>query len=218
MEKSALIVAGGVGKRLNSNTPKQFLILGNKPILMHTLSKFSHLDKIYLVLPKKYFNEWGKLCEKYNFDLEHVLVEGGDNRFCSVKNGLNAINSTDIVLIHDGARPFVKKELITTLINKVSSGFGIIPTVTATDSIRIKEGNISREVNRDTINNVQTPQCFIFNEIFNSYSIDYNSSFTDDASVFEAKKGKIKHVIGNYNNMKITTPLDLELAQVLIEK
>ena len=218
MEKSALIVAGGVGKRLNSNTPKQFLILGDKPILMHTLSKFSHLDKIYLVLPRKYFNDWRELCEKYYFDLEHVLVEGGDNRFCSVKNGLNAINSTDIILIHDGARPFVKKELITTLINKVSSGFGIIPTITATDSIRIKEGDFSRIVNRDTIYHVQTPQCFIFNEIFNSYNIDYNSSFTDDASVFEAKKGKIKHVIGNYNNMKITTPLDLELAQVLIKK
>ena len=218
MGKSALIVAGGVGKRLNSHTPKQFLILGDKPILMHTLNKFSHLDRIYLVLPKKYFNDWKELCEKYNFDLEHVLVEGGDNRFCSVKNGLNAINSTDIVLIHDGARPFVKKELIKTLINKVSSGFGIIPVINAIDSIRLIEGDSSRAVNRDTIYHVQTPQCFIFNEIFNSYNIDYNSSFTDDASVFESKNGKIKNVIGNYNNIKITTPLDLELAQVLIKK
>lgn len=218
MRKYALIVAGGVGKRLNSHTPKQFLILGDKPILMHTLNKFSHLDRIYLVLPKKYFNDWKELCEKYNFDLEHVLVEGGDNRFCSVKNGLNAINSADIVLIHDGARPFVKKELITTLTNKVSSGFGIIPVINATDSIRIIEGDSSRAVNRDTIYHVQTPQCFIFNEIFNSYNIDYNSSFTDDASVFESKNGKIKNVIGNYNNIKITTPLDLELAQVLIKK
>jgi len=218
MGKSALIVAGGVGKRLNSHTPKQFLILGDKPILMHTLNKFSHLDRIYLVLPKKYFNDWKELCEKYNFDLEHVLVEGGDNRFCSVKNGLNAINSTDIVLIHDGARPFVKKELITTLINKVSSGFGIIPVINAIDSIRLIEGDSSRAVNRDNIYHVQTPQCFIFNEIFNSYNIDYNSSFTDDASVFESKNGKIKNVIGNYNNIKITTPLDLELAQVLIKK
>ena len=218
MGKSALIVAGGVGKRLNSHTPKQFLILGDKPILMHTLNKFSHLDRIYLVLPKKYFNDWKELCEKYNFDLEHVLVEGGDNRFCSVKNGLNAINSTDIVLIHDGARPFVKKELITTLINKVSSGFGIIPVINAIDSIRLIEGDSSSAVNRDTIYHVQTPQCFIFNEIFNSYNTDYNSSFTDDASVFESKNGKIKNVIGNYNNIKITTPLDLELAQVLIKK
>ncbi|MDA9227560.1 2-C-methyl-D-erythritol 4-phosphate cytidylyltransferase [Flavobacteriales bacterium] len=218
MRKYALIVAGGVGKRLNSHTPKQFLILGDKPILMHTLNKFSHLDRIYLVLPKKYFNDWKELCEKYNFDLEHVLVEGGDNRFCSVKNGLNAINSADIVLIHDGARPFVKKELITTLTNKVSSGFGIIPVIHATDSIRIIEGDSSRVVNRDTIYHVQTPQCFIFNEIFNSYNIDYNSSFTDDASVFESKNRKIKNVIGNYNNIKITTPLDLELAQVLIKK
>ena len=218
MGKSALIVAGGVGKRLNSHTPKQFLILGDKPILMHTLNKFSHLDRIYLVLPKKYFNDWKELCEKYNFDLEHVLVEGGDNRFCSVKNGLNAINSTDIVLIHDGARPFVKKELIKTLLNKVSSGFGIIPVINAIDSIRLIEGDSSRAVNRDNIYHVQTPQCFIFNEIFNSYNIDYNSSFTDDASVFESKNGKIKNVIGNYNNIKITTPLDLELAQVLIKK
>lgn len=218
MGKSALIVAGGVGKRLNSHTPKQFLILGDKPILMHTLNKFSHLDRIYLVLPKKYFNEWKELCEKYNFDLEHVLVEGGDNRFCSVKNGLNAINSTDIVLIHDGARPFVKKELIKTLLNKVSSGFGIIPVINAIDSIRLIEGDSSRAVNRDNIYHVQTPQCFIFNEIFNSYNTDYNSSFTDDASVFESKNGKIKNIIGNYNNIKITTPLDLELAQVLIKK
>ena len=218
MGKSALIVAGGVGKRLNSHTPKQFLILGDKPILMHTLNKFSHLDRIYLVLPKKYFNDWKELCEKYNFDLEHVLVEGGDNRFCSVKNGLNAINSTDIVLIHDGARPFVKKELITTLINKVSSGFGIIPVINPIDSIRLIEGDSSRAVNRDTIYHVQTPQCFIFNEIFNSYNIDYNSSFTDDASVFESKNGKIKNVIGSPNNIKITTPLDLELANLLIKQ
>ena len=151
MEKSALIVAGGIGKRLDNHTPKQFLILGNKPVLMHTLSKFSHLDKIYLVLPKKYFEKWRALCEKYNFDVKHVLVEGGENRFSSVKNGLNAINSTDIVLIHDGARPFVKKELIKTLINKVSSGFGIIPTINATNSIRIKEGDNLKAINRDSI-------------------------------------------------------------------
>ncbi len=218
MEKSALIVAGGIGKRLNSHTPKQFLILGDKPILMHTISKFSHLDKIYLVLPQKYFDKWRTLCKKYKFDIKHILVEGGENRFFSVKNGLSAINSTDIVLIHDGARPFVKKELITTLINKVSSGFGIIPTINATNSIRIKEGDNLKAVNRDVIFKVQTPQCFLFNEIFNSYKTGYDKAFTDDASVFESKQGKIKNIIGSYNNIKITTPLDLELAQFLIKQ
>jgi len=218
MEKSALIVAGGIGKRLDSHTPKQFLILGDKPVLMHTLSKFSHLDKIYLVLPKKYFEKWRALCDKYNFDIKHVLVEGGENRFFSVKNGLDAISSTDIVLIHDGARPFVKKELITTLIDKVSSGFGIIPIINTTNSIRIKEGDNLKAINRDSIFQVQTPQCFLFNEILNSYKIDYDEIFTDDASVFESKQGKIKNIIGSYNNIKITTPLDLELAKLLIKQ
>ena len=218
MEKSALIVAGGIGKRLNNHIPKQFIILGNQPILMHTLSKFSHLDKIYLVLPKKYFEKWRTLCVKYKFDIKHILVEGGENRFSSVKNGLSAINSTDIILIHDGARPFVKKELITTLINKVSNGFGVVPTTNAIDSIRIKDGDDLKAVNRDNVFKVQTPQCFFFNEIFNSYKIDYDEAFTDDASVFEARQGKIKNVIGSPNNIKITTPLDLELANLLIKQ
>ena len=105
-------------------------------------------------------------------------------------------------LIHDGARPFVKKELITTLINKVSSGFGIIPTINTTNSIRIKEGDNLKAINRDSVFKVQTPQCFLFNEILNSYKIDYDEIFTDDASVFESKQGKIKNVSGSYNNIK----------------
>ena len=106
MEKTALIVAGGSGERLNEKTPKQFLLIKNKPILMHTIEKFCHLDKIIVVISKNYITEWIDLCKMYNFKINHKLVEGGKNRFKSVQNGLRYINNTGLVLIHDGVRLF----------------------------------------------------------------------------------------------------------------
>ena len=112
MQKTALIVGGGIGTRIKTKIPKQFLLANNLPILMHTINKFSHLDKIILVIPKNHFEYWNSLCVKYKFLAKHKLVEGGDSRFQSVKNGLKHIDKNDVVLIHDGVRPMISKNLI----------------------------------------------------------------------------------------------------------
>ena len=212
MKTTALIVAGGSGIRFNNNTPKQFLLIDNKPVLMYTIEQFCQLDNIYVVIPKSHFDHWHHLCESNNFNVKHILVEGGENRFDSVKNGLKKINNTDIVLIHDGVRPCVSKQLINNLINNVEQGLGVIPTLPLTESIRFVENNKSKNVLRKNYISVQTPQCFRYEEINKAYSQDYCDSYTDDASVFEAFGNKIITVDGENQNIKITFPADLKIA------
>ena len=212
MKKTALIVAGASGIRFNNNTPKQFLLIDNKPVLMYAIEQFCQLDNIYVVIPKCHFDYWYNLCELNNFNIKHILVEGGDNRFDSVKNGLKKITNTDIVLIHDGVRPCVSKQLINNLINNVEQGLGVIPTLPLTESIRLVENNKSQNVLRKNYMSVQTPQCFKYEEINKAYSQDYCDSYTDDASVFEAFGNKIITVDGENQNIKITFPADLKIA------
>jgi len=216
MEKTALIVAGGSGERLGEKTPKQFLLIKSKPILMHTIEKFSHLDKIIVVISKNYTNQWIDLCKLHNFKVNHELVEGGSNRFESVKNGLKHINDTDIVLIHDGVRPLISKKTINHLIKKVTKNKGVLPVLPVSESIRKVNQNSSNSLNRKNYFIVQTPQCFIFKEIVEAYSQKYKDEFTDDASVFEAIGGKIITIEGEKENIKITYPIDLNLAENLI--
>ena len=212
MKTTALIVAGGSGIRFNNNTPKQFLLIDNKPVLMYTIEQFCQLDNIYVVIPKCHFDHWHHLCESNNFNIKHTLVEGGKNRFDSVKNGLRKITNTDIVLVHDGVRPCVSKQLINNLINNVKPGLGVIPTLPLKESIRFVENNKSKNVLRKNYISVQTPQCFRYEEINKAYSQDYRDSYTDDASVFEAFGNKIITVDGENQNIKITFPTDLKIA------
>ena len=212
MKTTALIVAGGSGIRFNDKTPKQFLLIDNKPVLMYTIERFCQLDNIYVVIPKSHFDHWQHLCESNNFNVKHILVEGGENRFDSVKNGLKKIANTDIVLIHDGVRPCVSKQLINNLINNVEQGLGVIPTLPLTESIRFIENNKSKNVLRENYLSVQTPQCFKYKEINKAYSQDYCDSYTDDASVFEAFGNKIITVDGENQNIKITFTADLKAA------
>ncbi len=184
MKKVALIVAGGKGLRMNSDTPKQFLLLKETPILMHTLEKFSHLDEIVLVLPKTQIEYWNTICEKYNFSIPHIVVEGGETRFYSVKNGLEKVMDNSIVAIHDGVRPIISTKLIDNLINETKNGIGVIPVVPVKNSIRKVDTEISTHVDRTDLYNVQTPQCFLSDDIKNAYTQEYSKKFTDDASVF----------------------------------
>jgi len=216
MKKTALIVAGGSGIRFNNKTPKQFLLIDNKPVLMHTIERFCQLDNIYVVIPESHFDHWHHLCESNNFNIKHILVKGGKNRFDSVKNGLNKITNTDIVLIHDGVRPCVSKKLIDNLINSVEQGLGVIPTLPLTESIRFIENNKSKNVLRKNYISVQTPQCFRYEEINKAYLQDYCDSYTDDASVFEAYGNRIITVDGENQNIKITFPTDLKIAGDLL--
>ena len=217
MKKVALIVAGGNGKRMNSEIPKQFLLLHNEPILMSTIKQFAHFEEIILVLPKKQFKYWQKISENANFNPPLVLVTGGENRFQSVKNGLEKINDVAIVAIHDGVRPFVSKTLIDRLISKTKKGVGIIPVIPIKDSLRKITGSKSKHINRDNVYQVQTPQCFISTDIKNSYSQPFCKHFTDDASVFEQNGGEITAISGDSKNLKITTAEDLKLAQIFIQ-
>ena len=216
MKKVALIVAGGKGERMNTDIPKQFLVLNDLPILMHSLNAFSHLDKIILVLPRAQIENWEELCKQYNFILKHTVVAGGINRFGSVKNGLAKIDEGSIVAIHDGVRPLVSKNLINKLIGATKKGNGIIPILAVKDSIRKVEGYKSKAVSRSNLYKVQTPQCFFASTLKDAYKQNFSLFFTDDASVLESNGGKIITMIGEERNLKITTEEDLMLAEALI--
>ena len=216
MKKVALIVAGGKGERMNTDIPKQFLVLNDLPILMHSLNAFSHLDKIILVLPRAQIENWEELCKQYNFILKHTVVAGGINRFGSVKNGLAKIDEGSIVAIHDGVRPLVSKNLIDKLIGATKKGNGIIPIVAVKDSIRKVEGYKSKAVSRSNLYKVQTPQCFFASTLKDAYKQNFSLFFTDDASVLESNGGKIITIIGEEKNLKITTEEDLRIAEALI--
>ncbi len=217
MKKVALIVAGGRGNRMNAEIPKQFLLLKNLPILMHTLNQFSHFDQIILVLAKTEFDTWKALCKEHNFTLKHTLVAGGLTRFSSVKNGLSKVPEESIIAIHDGVRPLVSKKLISTLINATKKEIGIVPVTSVKDSLRKVDGHKSKAVSRNSLYKVQTPQCFFASTIIDAYKQNFKLFFTDDASVLESNGGKIKTIKGEEKNIKITTQQDLKIAEAFIE-
>ena len=217
MQKVALIVAGGKGMRMNAELPKQFLLLNDLPILIHTLKQFSHFEEIVLVLPKLQFEYWNNLCSTYNFTQKHTLVAGGETRFHSVKNGLSEIDNNSIVAIHDGVRPLISTSLIDSLVAETKNGVGIIPIVPVKDSIRKVEGENSVHVDRSNLYKIQTPQCFLSADIKQAYKQDFSDNFTDDASVFEENGGKINTLLGEEKNLKITTQEDLKIANLFKE-
>ena len=217
MQKVALIVAGGKGERMNADIPKQFLLLNGTPILMHTLKQFSHFEEIVLVLPHSQFDYWQELCITYNFTQKHTLVAGGTTRFYSVKNGLEKIDENSVIAIHDGVRPLISTKLIDSLITKTKNGVGIIPIVPLKDSIRKVEGENSTHLDRSNLYKVQTPQCFLSTDIKEAYTQEFSDTFTDDASVFEAKGGRITTLLGEEKNLKITTKEDLKIAELFIQ-
>ena len=216
MQKVALILAGGKGERMNADISKQFLLLNGTPVLMHTLKQFSHFEEIFLVLPQTQFKYWQEICNTYNFRQQHTLVAGGATRSKSVKNGLDRIAKNTIVAIHDGVRPLISTSLINDLITETKSGIGVIPIIPVKDSIRKVEGENSINLDRSNLFKVQTPQCFLSADIQKAYTQDFTGNLTDDASVFEANGGKIHTLVGEENNLKITTEEDLKIASILI--
>ena len=219
MKKYIIIVAGGSGSRMGSATPKQFLELLGLPILMHTLKKLQQSiadGEIILALPEKEQGTWQSLCEKYHFDVPHQIVNGGESRFHSVQNALQKVKEKSIVAIHDGVRPFVSETVINNCIQSAEK-FGVaIPTLPMQDSIRKISDNGSQIADRSQFVLVQTPQCFQSEVILTAYQQEYQNSFTDDASVVEQLGHKIYLVEGNKENIKITTPEDLKMAEALV--
>ncbi len=221
-QRIALIVAGGSGTRMGSDVPKQFLLLNGEPILMHTLRVFKRLPsiaEIVLVLPELQIDYWIELCTKQNFNVTHTVVKGGETRFESVSNGLAMVDNLDaLVAIHDGVRPLVSVDVIENCF-KAADQFGCaIPVIKPVESVRIAEETGSYPIDRDKVYLVQTPQVFKASIIQKCYQTPWQPSFTDDASVAEFGGEKIYLVEGNRENIKITTPLDLSIAEVLLKK
>lgn len=221
MNKYAVIVAGGNGSRMNSNIPKQFLLLKNKPVLYYTLNAFlqSYADmKIILVLPEEYIATGQEIIDAY-FDYERIKITvGGRTRFHSVQNGLKLVEEESIVLVHDAVRCLVDTELIYRCYEAALEFGAAIPAIASRDSVRLitEEGN--EAVERRNVRLIQTPQAFLSTILIPAYNIDYKDKFTDEATVVEAFGMKVKLVEGDERNIKITQPADLVLAEMLLDE
>jgi len=217
-----IIVAGGKGTRMGTDLPKQFLTLGGKPMLMHTIQRFYDYDSklnIILVLPHEQQEYWRQLCENNQFEIKHTIVDGGATRFESSKNGLAVIpdDADGVVGIHDGVRPFVSFETIERCYETARDEYAVIPVMPVTDTLRyIDSQGGGKNVLRSDYRIVQTPQTFDINLVKKAFEPPYQESFTDDASVVEALGCTVGMVDGNRENIKITTPFDLIIAETLI--
>lgn len=221
MEKYIIVVAGGKGLRMGGDIPKQFIPIKGKPVLMRTLEAFHAYDEhihIILVLPADQQGYWKQLCATYGFTLPHRVADGGETRFHSVKNGLALVNDPDsLVGVHDGVRPFVSQEVITACYDAAREKQAVIPVIGVVETVRRMETEEqSVTVPRDRYKLVQTPQVFTASLLKQAYGQPYTSAFTDDASVVEALGHPVYLVPGNRENIKLTTPFDLKVAEVLV--
>ena len=218
IEISAIIVAGGSGKRMGTSTPKQFLPLGDWCILMHSIQAFaqhSAVKDIVCVLPHSEIDAWQLLCTKHNFSTPHTVVAGGKERFHSVLNGLNAAQSSHVA-IHDGVRPFVSQSTLNNCFKTLKVYPAVVPVINSKESVRLIEEKTNKALKREDVRLAQTPQCFEKKSLLKAFDVGYHTFFTDDASVFEHHGGEITLVEGNEENIKITTPMDLAIAQNIL--
>lgn len=216
-----IIVAGGKGLRMGSDIPKQFLPISGRPVLMRTLERFRAYSadlQIILVLPEAQQDYWRQLCEEYHFDVEYQLANGGQTRFHSVQNGLALVpdDAEGVVGVHDGVRPFPSIEVIKNCYETARTAKAVIPVIPVVETVRHLEKEGSVTVPRDEYKLVQTPQTFDIQLLKAANRQPYNDGFTDDASVVESYGHEITLVEGNRENIKITTPYDLKIAEVLI--
>jgi len=219
-QKYIIIVAGGKGTRMGAEIPKQFLILNEKPVLMHTLESFFNYDetiKIILVLPEEQQKYWNELCEKFDFNINHQIVSGGETRFHSVKNGLDIITEKNVIIgIHDGVRPLVSIDVIGRCFDKAAETGVAFPVIPVLETLRKKTEEGSITVNRADYCLVQTPQVFHSEIIKKAYQQEFSGAFTDDVSVLETRHAtslQVYEVEGSRENIKITTPIDLIIAE-----
>ena len=218
MKKHIIIVAGGKGLRMGGDIPKQFVPIGGKPVLMRTLEAFytyAPAMQLILVLPVSQQAYWMEFCNTYGFTLPHVVANGGETRFHSVKNGLAKIEGDGWVGVHDGVRPFVSTEVIARCYEQVREKQAVIPVVDVVETLRRLTGAGSETVPRSAYKLVQTPQVFDADLLRRAYQQPYTDAFTDDASVVEALGEQVHLVEGNRENIKLTTPSDLKMAEFL---
>ncbi|MBR6104816.1 MAG: 2-C-methyl-D-erythritol 4-phosphate cytidylyltransferase [Paludibacteraceae bacterium] len=222
MDKYIIIVAGGKGLRMGGDIPKQFLPIGGRPVLMRTIDTFVAYDSnihIIIVLPIDQQSYWKSICKKYGFNTPHLVANGGETRFHSVKNGLALVpdNSDCVVGVHDGVRPFASLSTIREAYDMAIHKGTAIPVTDCVDSLRriTTKGNKSED--RSQYKLVQTPQVFKADILHNAYKQCFSPLFTDDASVVENTGHAVELTQGNRENIKLTTPFDLMIAEALIK-
>jgi 2-C-methyl-D-erythritol 4-phosphate cytidylyltransferase len=221
MKKTAIIVAGGTGQRMGTALPKQFLAIEGKSILLHTLSQFvaAFWDiNFVLVLPADYIQEGQKLIASSGLTQHIQFVAGGDTRFQSVKNGLAQADSESIVFVHDAVRCLLTPALVQRCYEQALEKGSAIPAVASTDTIRIIEETKHHVVDRANVMMIQTPQTFNAALLIKAFEQDYQPAFTDEANVLEASGTEVYLIDGEYENIKITRPLDLAIAEYILAK
>ena len=227
-KKYLIVTAGGHGTRMGGPVPKQFLTIGEKPVLQLTIEKF--LDavpgvKVVTVLPRTHIGTWKNYCLEHNFVCPQILVEGGMTRFHSVKNALSYIPDGAVVLVHDGVRPLLSPAAITRMLDACGDSRNVIPVCPVTDTLKSlvagPDGTLVHSDAPDPLRSglwgAQTPQIFLSEQLKEAYTQGYQESFTDDASVAQAKKIPLTYIAGERYNIKITTPEDLDVARLLFD-
>ena len=221
MKKYAIIVAGGIGNRMGQNIPKQFLLLNDKPVLYYTLKTFLEAFPdlhIILVLPDVYTDMGKEIVDGY-FDYTRIqITAGGETRFHSVQNGLQLVQEESIVFVHDGVRCLVTKDLIHRCYQSALEAGSAVPVLPVKESIRLLIENDSEPLDRNAIVTVQTPQTFHSKILLPAFEIDFKERFTDEATVVEAFGLKVKLIEGEENNIKITRPMDMLLAERILQE
>lgn len=223
MNKYAVIVAGGAGIRMGSQTPKQFLLLQGKPVLWHTIQAFRKAFddiQIILVLPAMYCNDQQMINDIAGEETSDSckIVAGGPTRFHSVKNGLAECRNDGIVFVHDGVRCLVTPALIKHCYEEAQLHGNAIPALKATDSIRIETAAGNKMVDRASVRLIQTPQTFLTAQLIPAFEQEYDPSFTDEASIAERFGTTINLVDGEACNIKITMPFDMIIAEQYLKQ
>jgi 2-C-methyl-D-erythritol 4-phosphate cytidylyltransferase len=221
MKKTAIIVAGGTGQRMGTTLPKQFLAIEGKSILLHTIGQFATAFadiNFIIVLPADYIQDGKALITSSGLSQSFQFVAGGDTRFQSVKNGLAQADPASVVFVHDAVRCLLTPDLIQRCYQQAVEKGSAIPAVSSTDTIRILEGNQHHVVDRANVMMIQTPQTFNAALLKKAFEQAYQPSFTDEANVLEASGKEVYLIEGEYENIKITRPLDLAIAEYILAK
>ena len=220
MQKSVIITAGGIGKRMGSDLPKQFLVLSGKPILVHTLELFFKYDptiELILTLPNEWRGYWETVIDKYFCRVPHIVVNGGEERYHSIQNALKRCSGSYIA-VHDGVRPFVSFDTLNRCFSALNEHEAVVPVLKLKESLRQTNDASTNAVDRSNYRLVHTPQCFRADVLRKAYEQPYHAQVTDDACLLEELGYKINLVESNEENIKLTTPFDFLIAEIIIQR
>ena len=218
MQRSTIIVAGGSGTRMGGPVPKQFLLLKGRPLLCWTIEAFHAFDAgmaIIVVLPEAQIPTWQGLCVSHGFGVPHTVTTGGAERFHSVRNGLGLVTGEGLVAVHDGVRPLVSRELIARCFEAAEQHGAAVPVVPISSSVRQLTEEGSEALDRSRLRAVQTPQCFRVPLLRRAFDLPYDPAFTDEATLVERLGVDVHLVPGEEHNIKVTTPIDLRVAELV---